>query len=132
MAPGLPLPAYPLAREQDLHLAWKRSPTGTYYRLHDHRIALAPGTGGLFVIWHGGPAPHAVVLGQARDLSDRLSRLTKDPRIQQFEYSGGLFASWAFLCAQLRDGAERFLVDHMAPIIRNPPTCARPIPVNLP
>ena len=132
MAPGAALPLSAPRPAPALDLDWKRSPTGTYYRVRDHRTALAPGVGGVFVLWHGGSGPRTVVVGQDRDLADRIARLAGDPRVLPYEFAGGLYASWAFLAAQCRDGVERYLAEALSPLIRHPGPAARPTPVNLP
>jgi len=88
------------------------------------------GLEGVYIIWHGEDNPATVKVGQGI-IRDRLSAHRQDFEI--LEYSGnGLYATWARVAEDYRDGVERYLGERLDPIvgIRLPDT--EPIEVNLP
>ena len=85
---------------------------------------------GVYVIWHGGPHPRTVYVGQG-NIRDRLGQHRNDERIREYAPIG-LFATWAYVDQYRRPGAERYLSNQLAPLVgENWPT-PQPVPVNLP
>jgi hypothetical protein len=91
---------------------------------------LFSGLEGVYVIWHGGPAPGTVYVGQGL-IAERLRSHRTDSRILKHAVNG-LFVTWAQVDALSRDGVERFLTEKLGPkeVSRTPE--ASPINVNLP
>ena len=94
------------------------------------------GLDGIYIIWHGGPAPQTVYVGQG-NIKDRLSAHRVDPRILKYSTSG-LFTTWADVDTQSQDGVERYLADRLGPLegahhpVAPPIAVVTPIPVTLP
>jgi hypothetical protein len=84
---------------------------------------------GVYVIWHGGPNPATVRVGQGT-IRDQIKMNRTDSTVQSFA-SLGLFVTWASVPAQERNGVEAFLASRLHPKIPNYPQAA-PIEVNLP
>ncbi len=85
---------------------------------------------GVYLIWHGGPAPQPVRVGQG-SIRERLAYHRADPSVQAFA-GQTLFVSWARAEKLLRDGIERYLVEALKPKVASPPPEAAIIEVNLP
>lgn len=88
------------------------------------------GLEGVYVIWHGGPNPATVYVGQGL-IADRLREHRTDSKILKYGVYG-LFVTWAKVDALARSGVERFLTEKLNPteVSRTPE--ASPINVNLP
>ncbi len=91
---------------------------------------LFSGLEGVYVIWHGGPSPATVYVGQGI-IAERLRAHRTDSRILKHAVNG-LFVTWAPVDALSRDGVERFLAEKLVPkeVSRTPE--ASPINVNIP
>lgn len=70
--------------------------------------------GGVYIIWHGGPTPWTVYVGQGNNIAERITAHRSDQRILQYG-SLGLFVTWASVMPALRDGVERYLADQLRP-----------------
>ena len=88
------------------------------------------GLDGVYVIWHGGPNPKTVYVGQG-NIRDRLNQHRSDPRIQKYS-AHGLFATWAAVDAARTSGAERYLFEQLQPLEGSRSPQAVPIAVNFP
>ncbi len=85
---------------------------------------------GVYVIWHGGPTPTVVYVGQG-NIRQRLQEHRTNPEIQK--YAGlGLFVTWARVEQQFRNGVERFLIDQLHPLANIKVPDELPTTVNLP
>ena len=88
------------------------------------------GLDGVYIIWHGGPTPRTVYVGQG-NIKDRLSAHRVDPQILKYS-TFGLFTTWANVDTQSQDGVERYLADSLSPLEGTHHPVALPIPVTLP
>ena len=88
------------------------------------------GLEGVYIIWHGGPNPKVVRVGQGI-IADRLK--THRKQLPILLHSGsGLFVTWAKVDAEARDGVELFLGGALQPLVGSRfPQCV-PTNVNLP
>jgi hypothetical protein len=84
---------------------------------------------GVYIIWHGGPTPATVRVGQG-NIREQIKINRADSTVQSFA-SLGLFVTWTSVPSQDRNGVEAFLVKRLNPKV---PTysLAPPIDVNLP
>ncbi len=113
-------------------LFWNKCQGGVWCKLntvnleHNH----FQGMEGVYMIWHGGMAAKVVYVGQGI-IRDRLREHRSDNSIQEF---GGLdlYATWASVLPQYRDGVERFLANTWGPIVGTAHPDADPIEVNSP
>ncbi len=62
---------------------------------------------GVYIIWHGGPNPAVVYVGQG-NIKERIDVHRKDPEIQEFEYLD-LYVTWATVPEEYRNGVEAYL-----------------------
>lgn len=92
---------------------------------------------GVYVIWHGGVKAATVRVGQGI-IRDRLKAHRTNPKTQEFA-SLGLFATWARVAPEQRNGVESYLAKVLKPIVsdRLPdegiiPASTQEIPVDLP
>lgn len=85
---------------------------------------------GVYLIWHGGPAPATLKVGHGL-IRDRLTQERTNPEVQKFD-NLGLFATWAAVPNEQIDGVLAFLAQKLNPIIKNPITPAVAIEVNVP
>ncbi len=88
------------------------------------------GMQGVYVIWHGGSAPHTVRVGQGI-IADRLRAHRDDPAILKYSYLG-LFATWAAVGQSDRDGIEHYLAEALTPLAGDRFPAAPQLSVNLP
>ena len=88
------------------------------------------GMEGVYVIWHGGTKPWTVYVGQGV-IAGRLSAHRVDPDILKFK-DLGLYATWARVPSQRRDGVEAFLHGQLQPKVGSRYPDVYPIEVNLP
>jgi hypothetical protein len=85
---------------------------------------------GVYIIWHAGPAPKVVRIGQGV-IKDRLAAHRLDPEI--IEYAPlGLYVTWAQVHGNQQGGVENFLADTLSPIVGERFPDTDPIEVNLP
>ena len=87
-------------------------------------------TSGVYVIWHGGPAPRVVYIGRG-DIAGRINHHRSSSRILQYESKGQLMVTWASISESERRGAEKYLANTLDPL-RGEHDDILPIPVNLP
>lgn len=85
---------------------------------------------GVYIIWHGGPDPGVVYVGQG-DIKARIQHHRSDPEIQRFE-PHGLYVTWANVPDTSRDGVESFLAKSWTPKVGTDHPSAEPIEVNSP
>ena len=85
---------------------------------------------GVYIIWHGGPNPATVYVGQG-NIADRLRAHRTERNILQYS-SLGLFVTWASVSAPLRDGIECYLAQTLNPKEGVAHPNCPPIGVNLP
>lgn len=85
---------------------------------------------GVYIIWHGGPNPAVVYIGQG-NIKERVAEHRKDPEIQQYEYLD-LYVTWAVVREHDRDGVEAHLAEVWKPIVGTRHPQASPIEVNSP
>ena len=125
-----------------MELYWMQCQGDVWCRLnnvnleHDHFSNLE----GVYIIWHGGKNASTVRVGQGR-IKDRLLEHRNDPEIQQYNHLE-LYVTWANVPTRERDGVEKYLGEHLTPLVgdRFPDTDATivtlphadPIEVNLP
>src|SRR5579885_3656927 len=101
---------------------------------HLNRVDLSHGhfdrMEGVYVIWHGGPDPKTVRVGQGI-IKDRLAAHRNDPDIQAHS-AKELFVTWAAVAASARDGVEAFLAEALKPLVGDRFPDVAPVAVNLP
>lgn len=94
--------------------------------LHSHFSGLS----GVYVVWHGGPSPATVYVGQG-NISERISHHRSSTDILKYSHLG-LFVTWAHVPINLQDGVERFLADQLKPKEGSIHPHAQPVAVNFP
>ena len=115
-----------------MNVTWNKCDGGSWCSLnkvnllHEH----FDGMGGLYIIWHGGPTPKVVRVGQGV-IRDRLTAHRQDEEIQP--YVGlNLYVTWASVDARSHDGVKAFLADELSPLVGERFPNVSPIPINLP
>lgn len=88
------------------------------------------GMEGVYIIWHGGPKPTTVRVGQGV-IRDRLQQHRTDPAITKYQ-DLGLYVTWAKVDAVSRDGVERFLAEQLTPKVGDRFPSVLAVTVNLP
>ncbi len=115
-----------------MNVSWNKCEGGAWCSLNkvDLPHVHFNGMEGVYVIWHGGPTPKVVRVGQGV-IRDRLNAHRQDKEIQA--YAGlNLYVTWARMDAQNRDGVEAFLATTLKPLIGDRFPDVVPISVNLP
>ncbi len=115
-----------------LSVSWGKCTGGKWCQLP--AVDLAHDTfdaGGVYVLWHGGPKPRVVYVGQASVLRDRIAAHRKDDRVLAYRDSG-LYVTWTILAAAKRDGVEAYLANRYQPLVGDRHPDVTPIPVNSP
>jgi hypothetical protein len=122
-------------RDGKLAIDWIKAKQGDgqhwcdLYRIpvtHEHFNDVA----GVYVVWHNGHQP-VLRVGQGY-IRTELSTLKLDPRIRTIAADTLVFASWALVERDIRDGVERYLIDMLGPQILAENPDVAPIEVNLP
>ena len=86
---------------------------------------------GVYIIWHGGPHPHVVYVGQGQ-IRKRLSAHRNDERIQRYRHLD-LFVTWTRVLEQSdRDGIEAYLINVWKPKVNEKEPRIAPLTVNPP
>lgn len=119
-----------------LQVNWIRHTDGSWcaldgINLNDPHFA---GLAGVYVIWHGGPAPNVVRVGQGA-IRDRLTahRTDIEIRLPKLLFKYELFVTWADVPEpSWRDGIEAHLAAQLRPQIGERSPAVTPIIVNLP
>lgn len=74
---------------------------------------------GVYVIWHGGPSPRIVRIGQG-NIAARLSAHRLNHQIMRYVTEGPMMVTWAEIDSQaMRDGVEVYLVQQFMPLIKD-------------
>ena len=110
-----------------LSLYWVKNTANNWLPLPFNFASVQPTTG-VYIIWHTNASPWTVRVGQG-DIASRLSAHSRDPAITRY---GPLCVTWATVQQSSLDGVERFLADHLRPLVGDRHPAAMPIPVNLP
>ena len=113
-----------------LRLNWIKSTDNQWLSLN-FNLASCVTPLGVYVIWHGGPTPWTVRVGQGA-IADRLGAHRGDRLITTHATKGGLWVTWAAVPAQHLDGVERYLADQLRPLVGDRHPAVVPIVVNLP
>jgi len=72
---------------------------------------------GVYIIWHGGPNPRIVRVGQG-DIAQRLFEHRGNSQILRYAQEGDLFVTWAEIGDQAqRDGVETYLAQQYSPLL---------------
>ena len=85
---------------------------------------------GVYIIWHGGPTPAVVYVGQG-NIKARLAEHRNDQEIQRYA-SWDLYVTWATVGEQHRDGVEAYLASIWGPKVGERYSSASHIVVNFP
>ena len=85
---------------------------------------------GVYIIWHAGQNPATVCVGQGV-IRDRLAEHRQDLEILAYEQYT-LYATWARVVENQRDGVERYLAEKLKPKVGSRFPDVDPIEVNLP
>ena len=114
-----------------LRVVWGKCTDGKWCKLNTLDLTSKALDGeGVYIIWHGGRTPRWVYVGQGV-IRDRLSAHRDDPRIQKYVASV-LYATWAKVGTNDRDGVEAYLAKVCDPLVGERRPTAAPISVNLP
>ncbi len=109
----------------------KRGPEDWY---HLHKVQLEHShfddLEGVYVIWHLGPQPAVVHVGQGV-IRNELAASRNDPDIQAYS-EFGLFVTWTKVAPRYLDNVEAYLVRQYKPKLWGDRDEAEPIPVELP
>jgi hypothetical protein len=114
------------------NLEWVKYTNGNWCGLLDLDLSQShfDNLEGLYVIWHMGPYPKWVRVGQGI-IRDRIGKHREDSEILAYS-ANGLFVTWAPVDEYFRDGIEKFLGERMNPLVGSKFPDANPIPVNIP
>ena len=87
---------------------------------------------GVYIIWHGGPEPAVVYIGQG-NIKEDLTAHRNNPAIQQYKHLD-LYVTWAAVPKEYRSGAKSYLANKWSPKVdANQPQLSQPtIEVNSP
>ena len=88
------------------------------------------GLEGVYVVWHGGPAPRPVAIGAGR-IGEELQTRRSDAEVLRFKELS-LLTTWARVDRDARDGVVRFLQESLKPIVNGAASALPPVEVNLP
>ena len=115
-----------------MKLNWTRCQGDVWCKLNNVNLGgeYFNGKSGIYIIWHGGPDPRVVYIGQG-DIRDRLEKHRSNPKIQNYA-SLDLYVTWATVSKQDRDGVEAYLADYWHPKVGEHHPDVRPINVNFP
>lgn len=113
-------------------VSWIKCQDGNWCNFDDVRLDLIGETVGVYVIWHQGNPSATVRVGQGI-IKDRISEHRKDQKVTQYRNKGTLRVTWAAVPkAADRDGIERYLANHYAPLVGDSWPDVAPVAVNLP
>lgn len=115
-----------------MNVIWNKCEQGSWCSLNKVDLAHEHFNGmeGVYIIWHGGPTPKVVRVGQGV-IRDRLTAHRQDEEIQAY-ISLILYVTWASVDARSRDGVEAFLANTLKPLVGERFPDVVPISVNLP
>ena len=117
-----------------LKLSWAKCRGDVWCRLNQLDLSTVSGDG-VYVIWcdheMDGIDHMYVYVGQG-SIRDRLQSHKANRRIASYAKYGTLYATWAAVSSQSRDGVERFLADELEPWEGKEHPDVPPIEVNLP
>lgn len=101
---------------------WVKSESGDFFRLNelDPEDEGLSGTGGVFVVWHGGVQPGWVFIGKSTDMAQTILDVSANDAITAYAVNGGLCVSWCPVRANYHDGVVRHLTDTLQPKVPNP------------
>lgn len=124
--------AMPLRQEVTIPLDWHKCEGDAWCSLLRLNLAHShfDGLDGVYIIWHGGPEPRTVYVGQG-NVRDRLAAHRRDQQVLQYSPLG-LLATWAAVERNSRSGIERYLSDTLEPLAGGHHPEATPIPVTFP
>ena len=119
----------PMPQEAKISLNWNKCEGNVWCSLFSLNLAHPHfhGLEGVYIIWHGGPNPRTVYVGQG-NVRERLTAHRSDPQVLQYSVHG-LFATWAAVRANSRSGIERYLADTLDPLVGVSHPRVTPIPV---
>lgn len=109
---------------------WIKSTAEEWLPLNTFNLTSCITNPGVYVIWHGGPSPWTVRVGQG-NVPDRLGCHREDNEVQAYS-PFGLYVTWASVPAHQVDGVERYLAEALKPKVGSRWPNVAAIPVNLP
>ena len=116
-------------------VSWQRCEGGVWCQLEridlDGPYFRSTKVRGVYLIWHAGPAPNVVYVGQG-NIADRLRHHRQDPQILSYRSCGHLYVTWALLSDYHLDGVEQFLANTFSPLVGYHSSNSNPIAVTLP
>ena len=115
-----------------MNVSWNKCEGDAWCALNKVNLAHEHFNGmeGVYIIWHGGPTPKVVRVGQGV-IRERLTAHRQDEEIQA--HAGlNLYGTWASVDARNRDGVEVFLANTLKPLVGDRFPDGAPISVNLP
>jgi hypothetical protein len=86
---------------------------------------------GVYVIWHDGDPPRTVHVGYG-NISAGLGFSRLNQEILNYAENGTLRATWATVPEDQAQGALRFLMDQLSPLVADAPPAVEPLPMNAP
>ena len=114
------------------HLIWTKCQGDVWCKLssvnldHEHYNDRV----GVYIIWHGGPNPAVVYVGQGM-IKDRIAQHRENSEILKYG-NLGLYVTWASVSEEHRDGVETYLADKWDPKVGKTHPKVAPIEVNFP
>jgi hypothetical protein len=118
--------------ETQLSVSWGKCTGGKWCQFEKVELAHdAFSASGVYLIWHGGPKPRVVYVGQAKVLRDRLTAHRSDERVLAYRGSG-LYVTWTVLAVDELDGVEVYLASRYAPLVGDRHPDVPPTAVNSP
>lgn len=115
-----------------LQVTWIRNTENTWCGLHAVNLAHnhLNNVSGVYLIWHAGPTPRYVRVGQG-NIRDRLTHHRTDTAINAYR-NLGLLVTWASVPDNHLDGVEAYLANQCNPLVGERFPNVVPISVNLP
>ena len=117
-----------------LSLSWQRCDSGqavVWCNLFDVNLQHPhlENVEGVYIIWQN-QGGSVIRVGQG-NIRERLALHRADPRLRAYA-APGLLVSWAQLPMLCRDGVERYLAEHLQPLVGSRWPDVQPIAVNIP
>ncbi len=110
-----------------MHLSWTTSEWLSLSEIERSRLDVF----GVYIIWHGGPAPRVVYIGHG-NIAQRLKAHGDDPVVLAYRVYGELLVTWAGVPMEMIDGIEKYLSSRWPELIRDELLDVAPIVVNVP
>ncbi len=111
-----------MQKDEKTNPHWAKTRGGSFHRLlftDVEKLGLS-GQSGIIVLWHGGLKPKWIYIDKSKNIAQDLDSYLDDDNIMDFDNRGGVFATWALIRPEFRDGVLKYLLDSMKPLIDHP------------